>query len=95
MSLEAVAGDRIALKTENTPLALMTYVVCVQVALVYLPLRPANTSESVVYFVGDATPVVVIYDGEAAPSLAQCGVQILTLYADGYGALADFANDQP
>lgn len=98
-SIGAVPGDRVALQTAKTPMALMTYAACVQAGLVYLPLNPAYTAAEVGYFVGDARPAVLVCDSNDAAGLAMVaaptGAQIVTLDADGTGTLADLADGQP
>ena len=98
-SLGAEPGDRVALQTAKTPMALMTYAACVQAGLVYLPLNPAYTAAEVGYFVTDARPAVLICDSTGVVALAEIaapvGAQIVTLDADGTGTLADLAEGQP
>ena len=72
-------GDRVAVKTEKSPEALMLYLACLRVGAVYLPLNTAYTLAELDYFIGDAEPRLVVVDpnrGMASPrSLRLTGVR--------------------
>ena len=98
ISLGVTAGGRVAVQADKTPTMLAIYAACVQSGFVFLPLNPAYTATEVGYFIGDATPAVLICTTHAAPALAQVaapfGCQIATLDADETGTLADLAQGQ-
>ncbi|MDF1749099.1 MAG: AMP-binding protein, partial [Alphaproteobacteria bacterium] len=94
-----VPGDRLAVQVAKSPEALSVYVACVQAGVIFLPLNTAYTASEVDYFVGDATPKILLCDQKAAADLQPIaqghGAQILTLNADGSGSLMDAANQAP
>ncbi len=93
-----VPGDRIAVQVAKTPEALAGYAASVALGAVFLPLNPAYTADEVDYFLGNATPRVLLCDGAHEAGLAsvaaQHGALILTLNADGSGGLTDAAAGQ-
>jgi malonyl-CoA/methylmalonyl-CoA synthetase len=92
-------GDRVAVQVGKSPQALALYGACVGVGAVFLPLNTAYTATEVDYFIGNATPRVMICDFARAEALAPVcvahGAQVLTLGADGTGSLMDRAASQP
>ena len=54
-------GDRIAVQVEKSPEALFLYLACLQSGAVFLPLNSAYQEGEVDYFLGDATPKVVVH----------------------------------
>jgi malonyl-CoA/methylmalonyl-CoA synthetase len=59
--LGVVPGDRIAVQVEKSPEALFLYLACLQSGAVYLPLNSAYQEGEIDYFLGDATPKVVVH----------------------------------
>lgn len=88
-------GDRIAVQIAKSPEALAVYAACVKAGIVFLPLNTAYTADEVDYFVGDATPGVVICDpkNEVAltPVAERHGARLLTLDGAGGGSLPGLA----
>ena len=60
-ALGVVPGDRIAVQVEKSPEALFLYLACLQSGAVFLPLNSAYQEGEVDYFLGDATPRVVVH----------------------------------
>ena len=60
-ALGVMPGDRIAVQVEKSPEALFLYLACLQSGAVYLPLNSAYQEGEVDYFLGDATPKVVVH----------------------------------
>ena len=60
-ALGVVPGDRIAVQVEKSPEALFLYLACLQSGAVFLPLNSAYQEGEVDYFLGDATPKVVVH----------------------------------
>ena len=60
-SLGVMSGDRIAVQVEKSPHALFLYLACLQSGAVFLPLNSAYQEGEVDYFLGDATPKVVVH----------------------------------
>ena len=54
-------GDRVCVQVEKSPEALFLYLACLQSGAVYLPLNSAYQEVEVDYFLGDATPKVVVH----------------------------------
>tara|TARA_R110002124_G_scaffold66769_3_gene181542 strand:- start:8370 stop:9869 length:1500 start_codon:yes stop_codon:yes gene_type:complete len=83
-------GDRVAVQVEKSIAAIQLYIGTVLAGGVFLPLNTGYTANEVGYFLGDATPRIVVCDpareGEIAGlSEAHC----LTLAADGSGSLSE------
>ncbi|MEM8759336.1 MAG: malonyl-CoA synthase [Pseudomonadota bacterium] len=76
-------GDRVAVQVEKSIEALMLYLGCVRAGGVFLPLNTAYTASEVGYFLGDATPRLVVADpGKAdalAPFAAKAGARLETM----------------
>ncbi|EAQ03921.1 malonyl-CoA synthase [Pseudooceanicola batsensis HTCC2597] len=83
-------GDRVAVQVDKSIEAIQLYIGTVLAGGIFLPLNTAYTDPEVAYFLGDATPRVVVCDparqsGIAALTPASC----LTLAADGTGTLTE------
>lgn len=98
-ALQAVGvrtGDRIAVQVAKTPEALAVYGAALALGAVFLPLNTAYTAEEVDYFLGNATPRLMLCDvtraNALAPVAARHGVALLTLNADGSGSLTEAAS---
>jgi malonyl-CoA/methylmalonyl-CoA synthetase len=83
-------GDRVAVQVDKSIEAIELYIGTVLAGGIFLPLNTAYTAAELSYFLGDATPRIVICspsrEAEIAPlSPATC----LTLGADGTGSLID------
>jgi len=93
-----VPGDRVAVQAAKSPMALAVYGGAVAAGAVFLPLNTAYTPAEVDYFLGNATPRLLICDPAAqaalAPVAAVHGTRLLTLDARGQGSLADLAAAQ-
>lgn len=76
-------GDRVAVQVPKSLEALMLYLGVVRAGAVFLPLNTAYTAREVDYFVGDATPAVLVGDparaGELAPVAARHGARFETM----------------
>jgi malonyl-CoA/methylmalonyl-CoA synthetase len=92
-------GDRVAVQVAKTPAALAVYGAAVAVGAIFLPLNTAYTAAEVEYFVGNATPKLLLADPRAADALAPVatrhGARLLTLDAQGAGSFADLAAGHP
>ena len=100
VSLGADVGDRVAVQIEKTPEAVMLYLACLRAGLIYLPLNTAYTVSEVDYFLGDATPTIVVCDPDREVDIkvkaASAGAKVvLTLSDTGTGTLTDQAAGQP
>ncbi|MDO6485027.1 malonate--CoA ligase [Shimia thalassica] len=84
-------GDRVAVQVDKTIEAIQLYLGTVMAGGVFLPLNTAYTTPEVAYFLGDATPHVVVCDPAKADAIAEVAgdARILTLDAKGRGSLEE------
>lgn len=92
-------GDRIAVQVEKSVEALFLYIACLRAGAVYLPLNGAYTHGELDYFIGDATPALVVcrpQDRAAVTAIAhKHGATFTeTMDADGTGSLLDIVKQQ-
>lgn len=89
-------GDRVAVQVAKTIQAIELYLGTVMAGGVFLPLNTAYTAPEVAYFLGDATPRVVVCDPAREDEIRAIAdsAQVLTLDADGQGSLRDLAATQ-
>ena len=99
VGLGVVKGDRVALQVAKSPEALAIYGACVSIGAVFLPLNTAYTAAEVEYFIGNATPRVLVCDPGQAGVLAavavQHGAMLRTLGPQGQGSFADAMAQAP
>ncbi|MFN3629599.1 MAG: malonate--CoA ligase [Casimicrobiaceae bacterium] len=92
------AGARVAARVDKSVEALCLYLATVRAGYVYLPLNTAYQRAEIEYFLGDATPSVVVVSDAARewvePLAASIGARVLTLDADGSGTLTEDAARQ-
>lgn len=89
-------GDRLAVQVEKSPENVALYLGAMRAGLAYVPLNTAYTEKEVAYFLGDAQPTVFVCrpakETELKSAAETAGVKsLLTLGADGQGALMDAA----
>jgi malonyl-CoA/methylmalonyl-CoA synthetase len=84
-------GDRVAVQVHKTIEAIQLYLGTVMAGGVFLPLNTAYTTAEVAYFLGDATPRVLVCDPERADDLQTVAgdAKVVTLDAKGAGSLTD------
>ena len=91
-------GDRVAVQVAKTPEAMAVYGATVAIGAVFLPLNTAYTAAEVEYFVGNATPRLLLADpsqiGALLPVAAKHGARLMALGADGTGDFSDLADTQ-
>ncbi|MGX9352079.1 malonate--CoA ligase [Shimia sp. W99] len=89
-------GDRVAVQVEKTIEAIQLYLGTVMAGGVFLPLNTAYTTPEVAYFLGDATPRVVVCDPAREADIAGIAgdAKVMTLDANGAGSMADAATAQ-
>ncbi|MEO0402844.1 MAG: malonyl-CoA synthase [Pseudomonadota bacterium] len=90
-------GDRIVVQAPKTVEMVALYGAAVQAGGVFLPLNTGYTRDEVAYFVGDATPSIIVCDGKDAAQMTEIaqGATVLTLNADGTGSLTEGLDDLP
>ena len=93
------AGDRVAVQVAKSPEALAIYGATVALGAVFLPLNTAYTATEVDYFVGNATPSLLICDPSQEAMLEPLakahGAGLLTLDGAGGGSLIQAMAGQP
>ncbi|MEP7100001.1 MAG: AMP-binding protein, partial [Burkholderiales bacterium] len=99
-SLALPPASRIAVQTEKSVEALMLYLAVLRAGHVYLPLNTAYQAAEIDYFVGNATPAVVVCSpknlGWIEPIATRAGcANVFTLTEDGSGTLMDSAASFP
>ena len=91
-------GDRVAAQVDKSADAVALYLACLRTGAVLLPLNTAYTVGEVAFFVGDATPTVVVARpatlDDLAPSVpaGSAGFALVELGSDGSGSLATLAD---
>ncbi|HWT60958.1 MAG TPA: malonyl-CoA synthase [Ochrobactrum sp.] len=92
-------GDRVAAQVEKSAEALMLYLACVRAGAVYLPLNNAYTAAELEYFIGDATPKLVVVSPQSTAQLAsiadRANARLETLDMQGGGSLMLLADTEP
>lgn len=85
-------GDRLAMQCPKSPEALALYLACLQSGVIFLPLNIAYTPDEIAYFVGNATPKILVTDPKAEAALLpvteKVGAILLTLDATERGSFA-------
>ncbi|ASG24776.1 malonate--CoA ligase [Nitrospirillum viridazoti] len=64
-------GDRVAVQVEKSAEAIMLYLACVRAGAIYLPLNTGYTLAELDYFIGDATPHLVVCDPAKAGPMTE------------------------
>ena len=84
-------GDRVAVQVSKTIEAIQLYLGTVMAGGVFLPLNTAYTTNEVAYFLGDATPRVVVCDPSREDAIRDIAgdATVLTLDAKGRGTLEE------
>lgn len=67
----AKPGDRIAVQVGKSVEAVILYLACLRAGLVYLPLNTAYKAAEIEYFVGDASPALVICDPSSLVEISE------------------------
>ena len=88
-AIGVIKGDRVAVQTGKHVECLWTYLACLRLGAVYLPLNPAYTPSEVDYFLKDAEPRVFIRDAADAGTGADAagGPVVVTIGSKGEGSL--------
>ncbi|MBW2396173.1 MAG: AMP-binding protein [Deltaproteobacteria bacterium] len=86
-------GDRVVVQVDKCPDAVALYLACLRVGAVYVPLNVAYTAEEVRYYLGDATPRVVVSGPEPVGFGSEPEQDAwLTLDTEGHGSLPELAD---
>lgn len=89
-------GDRVAVQVEKSPEAIILYLACLRAGAAFLPLNTAYTIAELEYFLGDASPHIVVCTPEKSDAITPVAknanvASVLTLGADGDGSLPALA----
>ncbi len=89
-------GDRVAVRTEKSPDAVLLYVACLRLGAVFVPANPAGTAHEFAHVLDDAQPrLAVVSPGEHEALRARAGqaglLRVETLGAHRQGSLAELA----
>ncbi|WP_412551820.1 malonate--CoA ligase [Shimia sp. MIT910701] len=86
-------GDRVVVQAPKLAETLALYGATLQAGGVYLPLNTSYTADEMQYFIGDATPTVIVCETASVNALSPvaetCGARILTLDSGGRGSLTE------
>jgi len=89
-------GGRVAMQVEKTVPAFALYAATIKAGGVFLPLNTGYTTAELEYFIGDATPTVLVARPEDAAKLTPLAdavnARLFTLDAEGGGSLVDAAS---
>lgn len=93
-ALNLEKGDRVLVQVYKSPAAVILYLACLHQGLIFVPVNPAYTDQEMDYFLGNASPTLLVTEPdrlEKQTLLArQYGVtHCLTLDASGLGSLYD------
>ena len=62
LSYDLNSGDRVLVQVSKSPEALVLYLACLQIGVVYIPLNTAYSSDEVLYFIEDSEPKIFVGD---------------------------------
>ncbi len=87
-------GARVAVQVEKTAEAVVLYLACLRIGAIYLPLNTAYTAEELDYFLGDATPHIMVcspanFDKLSVIAEKNSVTHLLTLGLDQSGSLME------
>ncbi len=88
-------GDRVLVRADKSPIALLVYLACLRSGIIYVPVNPACTADELAYYAKDLTPALFIGDAEHCALVGKRAViATYTLDADGAGTLVEEAEQQ-
>jgi malonyl-CoA/methylmalonyl-CoA synthetase len=92
-NLGVVPGDRVAVRVEKSPTAVLLYIACLRLGAVFVPINTAYSTAEVEYFLTDSKPRVAVVDPTDVATLEPLGLveYIVTMDANGRGSLMDLA----
>jgi len=91
--LGVVPADRVAVRVEKSPQAVLLYIACLRLGAVFVPVNTAYSGAEVEYFLSDCKPRVAVVDPADGPTLEPLRLveHVVTMGADGRGSLMDLA----
>ncbi len=99
VALGVKPGDRVLAQVEKSLANVHLYLATLKVGAVYNPLNTAYTVAELEYFIGDASPTLIVVAGDKLASIEPIAAQhkvpaVATMEADGSGSLSDLARQQ-
>jgi malonyl-CoA/methylmalonyl-CoA synthetase len=92
-------GDRVVVQAPKVSDVIALYGASLQAGAVYLPLNTAYTEAELSYFIGDATPRLIVCDSTDEAEIGKIngslGATLLTLNSEGTGTLSSTADIKP
>jgi malonyl-CoA/methylmalonyl-CoA synthetase len=85
-------GDRVIVQVEKSSECLLLYFGCLRAGLIYLPLNTAYQAHELEYFVGNATPKLVVCSNDNLRLFSSLGDAIVSTLPDGEGRVAGEAS---
>ena len=82
-------GDRVAVQADKSPEMIFLYLACVRAGAIFLPLNTGYTLAEIDYFVGDATPSLVICRPQALEAMRALGAKHGVRAVESLGILRD------
>jgi malonyl-CoA/methylmalonyl-CoA synthetase len=89
--LRVKRGDRVMVKTENSPAFVFTYLAVLASGAIFVPMNAAYTAAEVALLVEDADPVLLVHASGTAVPPAGDSLARTVLEPDGSGSLTDLA----
>jgi len=85
-------GDRVMVKSENSPAFVYTYLAVLALGAIFVPMNSAYTAPEVALLIEDAEPALLVHaSATPVPDEATSPVRRIVLEPDGSGALTDLA----
>ncbi len=84
-------GERVMVKTENSPAFVFSYLAILASGAIFVPLNAAYTAAEVQALIEDAEPVLLVHASATALPASDGGIARITLEPDGSGALPALA----
>lgn len=69
-------GDRVAVQCDKSPEMIVTYLACLRAGAIFLPLNTGYTLAEIEYFVGDATPALVLCRPKSLADMKALGARL-------------------
>lgn len=89
--LGLVKGDRVLVQIEKSHQAIVLYLACLRVGLIFLPLNSAYTRRELAYFVENAEPSLVVCDPSQEALFSELSQSpIYLLDSEGNGSASDY-----
>jgi malonyl-CoA/methylmalonyl-CoA synthetase len=93
-------GARIIVQVEKSAEAVLLYLACLRTGAIFIPLNTAYTAQEVKYFMGDASPHLIVCRPQDLETISECAQElnvphVMTLDDLGNGSLVDAKSSAP